>query len=180
MTTTYPIVPRIAAAEMGWTSEQFLPVLKRLAVHDHVGFDEPTSQVWVKLWWEHNSPRMAFAPKLRDRAMDQIAKIPTCWQDAFLADLRARIPDLYQQVMGGKLSTDREEGGQDGSSDTVSTPYPASQVRASKDGVPNVTKGIYNSIFNYRQQPEPAARSTRTTAAAAELEKLRSLTSRRS
>ena len=38
----YPIVPRISAAEMGWTSEQLLPVLKRLAARDLVGFDEVT------------------------------------------------------------------------------------------------------------------------------------------
>lgn len=56
----YPIVPRIAASEMGWTADQLIPVLERLASLELISFDEPSGFVWVRIWWYHNRLRAAF------------------------------------------------------------------------------------------------------------------------
>lgn len=120
----YPIVARISAAEMGWTAEQFLPVVQRLGDKGLVSFDEPTSYVWVRTWWQHNSPQMALAPKLRGKTLVQIGAIPSLWRLPFVADLRGRISIELQSVLHDYLSTDVMP-------DTVSIPYPEAPDRVS-------------------------------------------------
>lgn len=88
----YPIVPRIAAAEMGWTADQLLAILKRLGSLELVQFEEPSGFVWVRNWWDHNSAKMAIATTLREKTYSQIAAIPATWREAFLADFLMRIP----------------------------------------------------------------------------------------
>jgi hypothetical protein len=56
----YPIVPCIAASEMGWTVDQLIPVLERLASLELISFDKPSGFVWVCMWWYHNRLRAAF------------------------------------------------------------------------------------------------------------------------
>jgi hypothetical protein len=99
----YPIVPRIAAAEMGWTSEQFLPILKRLANYDLVQFEEPSGFVWVRNWWDHNSAKMTVATTLREKTYSQIAAIPAEWRAAFLSDFLMRIPVDEKNSLGTKV-----------------------------------------------------------------------------
>ncbi|MFL6676355.1 MAG: hypothetical protein ACJ8LG_24080, partial [Massilia sp.] len=62
----YPIVPRIAAAEMGWTADQLLAILKRLSGFELVRFEESSGFVWVRNWWAHNSAKMAVATLLKE------------------------------------------------------------------------------------------------------------------
>lgn len=83
----YRIVPRLAAAEMGWTAEQMTNVLRRLVDLDIVWFDAPTSAVWVRIWWRHNRIALAMSPKLRDRALAQIAELPPTWRQDFADDM---------------------------------------------------------------------------------------------
>lgn len=79
----YQVVWRIAAAEMGWTAEQLVAVLRRLQSKGLVDFTD-TGWVWVKLWWKHNSAAGAFSPKLRAIAKKQWAAMPDNWQVEFL------------------------------------------------------------------------------------------------
>ncbi|MGU7815322.1 hypothetical protein [Burkholderia sp. AW49-1] len=138
----YPIVARISAAEMGWTAEQFLPVVRRLGDKGLVSFDEPTSYVWIRTWWEHNSPQMALAPKLRGRALAQIDAMPSQWWLSFVADLRARVSIDVQKVLDNYLSTG-------GVPDTVSIPYPETPDSVSGFRVVNSNnKNISNSSCN--------------------------------
>lgn len=88
----YQIVPHIAAAEMGWTSEQLFPVLTRLSNADLIEYDEGSCSVWVKIWWEHNSARMAVGPSLRAKTFDQIGQIIAAWQRDYIADFVSRLP----------------------------------------------------------------------------------------
>nr|WP_240988612.1 hypothetical protein [Cupriavidus taiwanensis] len=88
----YQIVPRIAAAEMGWTSEQLVQVLDRLADLNLIAFDEKSGWVWVKIWWEHHSAKMATAPSLRASTCEQIKQIVPAWRDAYVADFVPRVP----------------------------------------------------------------------------------------
>lgn len=88
----YPIVPRIAAAEMGWTADQFLAILKRLGGFDLAQYEESSGYVWVRNWWDHNSAKMAVATTLREKTYSQIAAIPAAWRSEFLADFLMRIP----------------------------------------------------------------------------------------
>ncbi len=88
----YQIVPHVAAAEMGWTSEQLLPVLARLSDASLIDYDENSCSVWVKIWWDHNSARMAVGPSLRAKTYDQIGQIVDPWRQAYIADFVARLP----------------------------------------------------------------------------------------
>lgn len=76
----YPIVPRIAASEMGWTADQLIPVLERLASLELISFDEPSGFVWVRIWWYHNRLRAAFLGNLAKRAYAELCKVPSNWR----------------------------------------------------------------------------------------------------
>lgn len=76
----YPIVPRIAASEMGWTADQLIPVLERLASLELISFDEPSGFVWVRIWWYHNRLRAAFLGNLAKRAYSELCKVPSSWR----------------------------------------------------------------------------------------------------
>uniref|UniRef100_E6QXE6 Putative plasmid-related protein n=1 Tax=mine drainage metagenome TaxID=410659 RepID=E6QXE6_9ZZZZ len=78
----YQVVWMIAAAEMGWTKDQLLVVLKRLQTKDLIDFNE-SGWVWVRIWWKHNSPSGAFSPKLLQNAKKQISSIPEAWIKEF-------------------------------------------------------------------------------------------------
>lgn len=82
----YQVVWRIAAAEMGWTSEQLLTVVQRLESKNLLAC---TSQgwVWVKIWWRHNSAKGAFSPKLLASSRKQIAAIPKEWTEDVLKSI---------------------------------------------------------------------------------------------
>lgn len=74
----YQVVWRIAAAEMGWTSEQLVGVIERLQLRNLVSYNE-TGWVWVRIWWKHNSAAGAFSPKLIKSAGKQIMAMPPEW-----------------------------------------------------------------------------------------------------
>lgn len=151
----YPVVPRVSAAEMGWMEEQFVLVLKRLAERALVGFAERTRYVWVKQWWEHNSPKMALGPKLRDRTIEQIAKIPDCWRADFIRDLRTRLPPELRGIIPSYLSTDQHLSDGPFGADTLSD-------RVSKMGSVN-SNATYKSINN-ETEALPSARSDGASA----------------
>ncbi|MFM0512078.1 hypothetical protein [Paraburkholderia sp. RL17-373-BIF-A] len=95
----YEFVPRIAASEMGWDSDsQLMPVLRRLTECRFVKLDEDLSYLWVRIWWEHNSPTMAVGGTLRQRTLDQIAAVPPQWRDEFIDDFIARLPSESKKV----------------------------------------------------------------------------------
>jgi hypothetical protein len=79
----YQVVFRVAAAEMGWTTEQLLVVLNRLEEKDLINFTE-TGWVWVKIWWKHNSAKGAFSPKLKENAKRQMVDMPEDWRETFV------------------------------------------------------------------------------------------------
>lgn len=79
----YQVVPRIAAAEMGWTADQLIVVLERLQVKGLVDFNS-SGWVWVKIWWKHNSALGAFSPKLKENSKRQINEMPAEWKEEFL------------------------------------------------------------------------------------------------
>lgn len=88
----YQLVLKIAAAEMGWSADQLLPVLARLSHAGAIKFEESSGFVWVKIWWDHNSAKMAIATTLRQRTFEQIEQIPVDWRNDFLVDFFWRIP----------------------------------------------------------------------------------------
>jgi len=97
----YRIVPRIAASEMGWDSDsQLLPVIQRLALSGFVRFDPELSFVWVRIWWDHNSARMAVGGTLRQRTFEQIEQMPRQWQQEYLKDFVGRLPLPSEDKLG--------------------------------------------------------------------------------
>ena len=79
----YQVIPRIAAAEMGWTTEQLLCVAERLQCKDLIRFRQD-GWVWVKIWWSHNSAAGAFSPKLIKVAKSQILAMPIEWHQEYV------------------------------------------------------------------------------------------------
>lgn len=90
----YVVVPRIASAEMGWTPEQLLVVIKRLQKKGLILHKQETGWLWIKVWWQHNSLRAAFAGKMRENTLKQIFAMPSEWMDDYLADLAAQGIDV--------------------------------------------------------------------------------------
>ena len=86
----YRVVWRIAAAEMGWTADQMLVVIKRLQEKGLIEYTD-SGWVWVKIWWKHNSVAVALSPKskLISHARKQFADIPRDWLAAFGKSLEA-------------------------------------------------------------------------------------------
>jgi len=86
----YRLVWRIAAAEMGWTADQMLVVIKRLQEKGLIEYTD-SGWVWVKIWWKHNSVAVALSPKskLISHARKQFADIPRDWLAAFGKSLEA-------------------------------------------------------------------------------------------
>jgi len=83
----YQVVWMIAAAEMGWTKDQLLVVVRRLKAKELIDFND-AGWIWVKIWWKHNSAAGAFSPKLLQNARKQCAAIPSEWLDEFLDSLK--------------------------------------------------------------------------------------------
>ena len=82
----YQIVWRIAAAEMGWTSDQLIVVSARLKSRRLIDFND-AGWVFVKVWWKHNSAAGVFSPKLLAKAKKQCDAMPDVWLDEFLVAL---------------------------------------------------------------------------------------------
>lgn len=128
---SYSIVPRIAAAEMGWDTEsQFMPVLKRLCDSGFIKYDAETSFVWVRIWWEHNSPKMALAPTLRQKSIKQIREMPAHWISDYLGDMAERLQDsdeyremLIHEFQASGQSGDKEDNPIFDATDGVSIPH---------------------------------------------------------
>lgn len=128
---SYTIVPRIAAAEMGWDTEsQFMPVLKRLCDSDFIKYDAETSSVWVRIWWEHNSPKMALAPTLRQKSIKQIREMPGHWISDYLDDMAERLQEsdeyremLIQEFQASSQSSNKGETNRCDAIDRVSIPH---------------------------------------------------------
>lgn len=82
----YQIVWGIAAAEMGWTKDQMILVARRLRDKGLIDFND-AGWIWVKIWWNHNSARGGFSPKLIENAKKQLAAMPQEWLDKYLKSL---------------------------------------------------------------------------------------------
>lgn len=86
ITGVYQVIPRIAAAEMGWTTEQLLSVADRLQCKDLISY-RLDGWVWVKIWWLHNSAVGAFSPKLIKNSKSQILAMPIEWYPEYVQNL---------------------------------------------------------------------------------------------
>ncbi len=113
----YPLVPRIAGAEIGWTQDQWLQVMERLRLSDLAWYDIERMFVWVRIWWEHHLASQSMGPKLRNRTIDDIRRLPEPWRELFLHDFRQRLNNEHLTILDAALKCNL-------SSDTVSIPYP--------------------------------------------------------
>lgn len=100
----YPLVPRIAAAEVGWSKDQWLQVVERLRAEDLVWFDPERMFVWVRIWWFHNLASQTMGPKLRARTLENIRQLPESWRAPFLADYKARLNEDLRHLLDTSLT----------------------------------------------------------------------------
>ncbi|MDF3846652.1 hypothetical protein [Achromobacter denitrificans] len=166
----YEIVLRVAASEMGWDVEsQLMNVIRRLVDADLIYFDADANHVWVKVWWDHNSAKMAVASTLRKKTLEQIAALPERWRNDYAGDFINRLPaddplrdtvamalaypsdrvstayadpsDSPSPIQSGKSDAVINQGVSE--ADTVSIPY-----RQGMDRRPGNTTTNTNSIYN--------------------------------
>lgn len=104
----YSLVPRIAAAEIGWTPDQWRQILERLNRQGFALFDSALSFVWVKNWWDHHSPSQTLGPKLRSQTLQQILHLPDFCREEFLTDFRKRISADHRKWLDAALSNQNE------------------------------------------------------------------------
>lgn len=103
ITGVYPLVPRIAGAEIGWTAEQWLQVMHRLQDEGLARYDQVKYVVWVRIWWDHHTATQVTGPKLRARAIEEIRRIPSEWLDDFLCDFNDRLDEGQQRLINDAL-----------------------------------------------------------------------------
>ncbi|WP_167146932.1 hypothetical protein [Pseudomonas sp. OTU750018] len=145
----YQIVPRIAASEMGWDTEsQFLPILHRLQDSGFIQYDSNHSYIWVHIWWDHNYPRMALGPTLRQKTFNQIRELPEHWRELYIEDLIQRFPEnseLRELITSTFDPLTRPEADP---IDRVSIPYAST-----------IDRGRVNYNYNYNYNPTTALSS---------------------
>lgn len=135
----YQIVPRIAASEMGWDTEsQFMPILRRLQEAGFIEYEAEASFVWVHIWWDHNYPLMALAPKLRQKTFSQIQALPEKWRPLYIEDLLERLPgnEELRNLLANTFGCSKAD---QCPSDGVSIPYtyPIDRVRLNNNSKSN-------------------------------------------
>lgn len=167
----YEIVLRVAASEMGWDVEsQLINVIRRLVDADLIYFDADANYVWVKVWWDHNSAKMAVASTLRKKTLQQIEALPERWRNDYVDDFINRLPaddplrDTVARALASpsdRVSTayadpsDSQSSIQNaqhdalinqgvGEPDTLCTPYPNGMDRRPGNTTTN-TNSIYNT-----------------------------------
>ena len=72
----YTLVPRIAAAEVGGSQDQWLQVVERLRAEDLVWFEPVRMFVRILCWWFHNLASQTLGPKLRAWSIENIRQLP--------------------------------------------------------------------------------------------------------
>lgn len=100
----YSLIPRIAGAEIGWTSDQWLQVIERLTAADLALYDPDRMFVWVRCWWEHHQATQVMGPKLRGRTLEDLRRLPAHWLQPYLNDFRARLGDELGAVLDATLA----------------------------------------------------------------------------
>ncbi|MEW5508298.1 hypothetical protein [Pseudomonas antarctica] len=110
ITGVYPLVPRIAGAEIGWTADQWLQVIHRLQDEGLVRYDHVRYVVWVRIWWDHHTATQVTGPKLRARALEEIRRIPSEWLDDFLRDFKERLTVDQQRWINEALRPPSDPG----------------------------------------------------------------------
>lgn len=110
ITGVYPLVPRIAGAEIGWTAEQWLQVIHRLQDEGLARYDHVRYVVWVRIWWDHHSATQVTGPKLRARALEEIRRIPSEWLDDFVRDFKERLTEDQQRWINEALRPRSDPG----------------------------------------------------------------------
>ncbi len=148
----YAIVPRIAAAEMGWTADQLLAIVKRLESFGLVDYDSSSNFVWIRTWWDHNSAKMAVASTLREKTYLQIAAVPNSWRTEFLADFLMRLPT------GEKTSTATKDDLRSiVARDMASRGYtvPIAYLQTTDSPAANTTNNANSNSYHYDENPAP-------------------------
>lgn len=125
ITGVYPIIPRIAGAEVGWTADEWLHVIERLQENTLVKYDAERLIVWVCIWWDHHTATQVTGLKLRARTLQEIQRIPNQWQSEFLTDFRRRLSQDQQRwlddsVRGTSAAYSGEPSANGYGTDTVS------------------------------------------------------------
>ncbi|WP_186080254.1 hypothetical protein [Burkholderia gladioli] len=139
----YQIVPRIAASEMGWDSDsQLLPVIHRLSNAGFLQFDPESSFVWVRIWWNHNSAKMAVGGTLRQRTFEQIAQIPQQWRRPYVEDFVGRLPLHAEDKLGLREAVAARFATELGDAERVPVPYSYPMDRGAGN---STTNGICNT-----------------------------------
>jgi len=110
ITGVYPLVPRIAGAEIGWTADQWLQVIHRLQDEGLARYDHVRYVVWVRIWWDHHTATQVTGPKLRARAFEEIRRIPSEWLDDFLRDFKERLTVDQQRWINEALRPPSDPG----------------------------------------------------------------------
>ena len=93
----YSILPRIAAAEIGWTADQWLQVLGRLQDASLARYNREKMIVWVCVWWDHHNASQVTGPKLRERTRQEMLGVPEEWREDFCVELKSRLNGEQQE-----------------------------------------------------------------------------------
>lgn len=116
----YPLMPRIAGAEIGWTPDQWLHVMDRLTAADLALYDPDRMFVWVKVWWEHHRSSQVMGPKLRRKTLGELRLLPEQWLVPYLRDFRERLEGEHRDALDQAVVDISSDGTDDAS---ISYPY---------------------------------------------------------
>jgi len=154
ITGVYPLVPRIAGAEIGWTADQWLHVIHRLQDEGLARYDHVRYVVWVRIWWDHHTATQVTGPKLRARALEEIRRIPSEWLDDFMRDFKERLTVDQQRWINEALRPPSDPGVEE-----ISIPHGC--------GIDTVSDDVRH---NTKPQPKPLTETQTSHLASNELD----------
>ena len=98
----YELVPRIAAAEIGWSAEQWMSVVDRLEQQNLIAYDREKQFIWSGIWWDHHSAPQSCGQKLIGKTVRELAKVPNQWHERYFPDYYKRIGPRQSKLVAAE------------------------------------------------------------------------------
>ncbi|WP_155623635.1 hypothetical protein [Burkholderia territorii] len=161
----YPIVPRIAAAEMGLSVDEFTNVLARLGDRRIVVFQD--GWLLVRTWFLHNQWEATFVGNVAKAVRREVASLPTALHDEWLIACRdAGVPEDTLRPLAHVSSTACTIGGRDVNRFEVVTESLARGSGGASKGLPRGSEAFDKGVaHNNNNDNKPNLNITTTTTA---------------
>ncbi|WP_321854369.1 hypothetical protein [Paraburkholderia tropica] len=161
----YPIVPRIAAAEMGLSVDEFTNVLSRLGDRRIVVFQD--GWLLVRTWFLHNQWEATFVGNVAKAVRREAASLPSALHDEWLIACRdAGVPEDTLRPFARVSNAARASGGREADRFEDVSECPARDLGGTSKGLPRGSEAFGKGVeHNNNNDNKPNLNITTTTTA---------------